>query len=297
MNRNALRLATLVAAAALPALAQDANYRPHMDAQPTTFWDARIGLAAAAKTSVKSWDDLWVWDFTGNAEFWYYEHEQGGDFQIGAKWDSWVLNGFDGLSSGYPLVAARFYGRYSQRYQGGFGLNFLFEPGLYTALEQFSTDDLGFPAGIIAEKAFNPSASIQVGAMVYPGFDQTVDPVAGLRLTNAGHQGPGAGAWTLDLGYPETKIAFKPDDLFTVRFGGRILAWPEFQMAEDDKRERIMYDETRVYGGVSYDITESLDISLEAGYLLGRELDFEKSAKAIDIDDTFFFRVGLQGRL
>lgn len=290
-------IATLASLSALPVLAQNADYRPHMDDLPNTFWEARAGVALPAKTSVKGWDDLWVWETSGRGEFFFYEHPAGGDIEVGTKWDAWILNGFDGISSGYPLVAARLYARYSQRYQEGFGLNFLAEPGLYSALEQFSGKDFAFPFGITAEKAFTDGASLQLGAMIYPGFDQTVDPRVSLRLTNVNGLPADNTALTLDLGYPETKLTIKPDPNFAVRLGASMMTWAEFQMGEDDKRERLMYDETRVFGGVEYDITDTLNISLDVGFLLGREIEFENSTKPLEIDDTPFFRIGLQGRL
>jgi hypothetical protein len=290
-------LACLFAGGTVAAFAQSPEYRPHMDEAPETFWDARLGLALPAETNVKDWDDLWVWDFHGRGEFFFYEHPQGGDFEFGGRWDAWVLNGFDGLGSGYPLVAARLTGRYSQRYQEGFGLNFLVEPGLYTTFDQLGGKDLAFPFGIIGEKAFNDRASIQVGGMIYPGFDQTIDPRFSLRLTNVNGLAPGRMAVTADIGYPETQLRVKPDPDFTVRLGAAMLTWAEFQMDENDPRDRIQYDETRVYGGVAYDISDTLNFTLELGYLLGRELDFEKASPKVDIDDAPYFRVGIQGRL
>lgn len=293
--RPAVLLCALAGTFNLSAAEEDNMYwRPYLDQPMYSYWQASTGFVLPAKTNVPEWDDLGIWELSGWGYLYYQENELGGDLDIKAKVDMQVLNGFDGVSSGYPLTMARLSLRYAQRYIDGYGAQFIFEPGLYSGMEQFSGKDFAWPFGIIGTRALSPESAVQLGLNIYPGFDQVVDPVLGYRWTRGQIDvGP---VVTLDLGYPETRIEIRTTPAASFEAGIRIRNWPEYQMGKDDERERVSYDETRLWFGTGLALNEAVTLNLEVGYTLDRELAFEKAADPISIDDAGYFRIGLSGR-
>ena len=269
-------------------------WRPILDEPQETFWDFYFGYQVPSGNSQESFDDLAIFEIEAWSSLIYYETYFGGDFDIRGKWNSFILQGYDGTSSGYPLTMARVSAQYSQRFENGYGLRARFEPGLYTAFQGLSGSDFGFPFGLLGTFAYDEFWEWIFGLNVYPGFDRTIDPEIGVRYT---HGDPRDAHLQAHLGYPETKLTISPYDSASFDFGARMWVWPEFQMDEDDARERLSYDESRIYAGFNWTRDKFTRFSLQLGYVFGRELEFEREAAPVDIDDGFMIRFGIGGLL
>lgn len=265
-------------------------WRPIMDEPQETFWDTRLGFVFPSKTSSTLWDDVSIIELSAWGSLMYWETTFGADFDIRGKWDSFILQGFDGTSSGYPLTAARISMQYSQRFENNYGLRLRAEPGLYTAFEGLGGEDFGVPFGILGTYDANEAVGGIFGINIYPGFDQVVDPEMGIRYV------PNE-AFSLHAGYPETRLKFRPYEDAGLDIGMRFMLWPEFQMDENDARERIMYDESRLFGEFSWTRDRLSRWYVQLGYAFNREIDFEKAEGPIDVDDGFYIQFGLGGLL
>jgi hypothetical protein len=263
-------------------------WRPILDAPQETFWDARFGWVIPAKSDSETWGSVSMIELSAWGSLMYWETAQQADFDVRGKWDSLILQGFDGTGSGYPMTAARISMQYSQRFANNYGLRLRVEPGLYTAFEGLSSKDFGVPFGILGTYDASERVGAILGVNVYPGFDQVVDPEIGIRFV------PDE-VISMHLGYPETRVKFRPYEDVGLDVGTHFLLWPEFQMDDDDARKRIMYDEARVFGEFSWTRNRLSRWYIQLGYAFNREIDFEKVEGPVDIDNNFYIRFGLGG--
>ncbi|MFO1531768.1 MAG: hypothetical protein U1F77_19040 [Kiritimatiellia bacterium] len=301
-----LILSSLCILAFAPAFAQQAEvdaqqgyWRPILDKTPDTFWNTQLGYVFPAKPDFKAWDDIGIFEISGEGNFWYTETDFGGDFHLKGDLDAFILNGFDGVSSGYPMVAARLNLLYSQRFIDGYGMQTELMPGLYSTLDGLTGKDFALPFSLAAVKDVSPGFGALLGLSIYPGFDQTVDPKVALRWEISDDPDPGKPAYlTAEIGYPESKIRYTPDDEWALVGGFRMWNWPEFQMDEEDARERIMFDESRLFIGAELPFDEAVLGYVEAGYAFGRTIDFEnnKAQAEVDLDNAPYLKIGMGGR-
>ena len=299
-------IAALTALALLPAAAQqpaldslEGYWRPVLDKVPETVWNAHVGYVLPAKPDYKEWDDIGIFEISGEANFWNMEAAFGGDFYLKGDLDTFVLNGFDGTTSGYPLAAARVNLLYSQRFVEGYGMQTEFMPGLYSTLDGLTSKDFAFPFSLAGVKDINPGFGALLGLTVYPGFDQTIDPTFALRWEISEDPDPGKPAYfTAELGYPESRIRYEPGENWALLWGFRMWNWPEFQMDKGDDRERILFDETRLYMGAEIPFDEMTLGFVEVGYAFARTIGFEneKAQGDVDLDDSAYLKFGMGGR-
>ncbi len=262
---------------------------PIMDRQVPVYRDTRFGFTPAAETTAPGWDKVSVGEVGLWGDLIFWENDMGFDFLMQIKADTLVLQGFDGSDSGYPLSMIRGFFQFSQRFVDGYGLRLDAAPGLYSSLNSVGGDDFALPFGATFIKAFTPAVALQLGASVYPQFDQVVDPRVGLRFC------PGDG-FLLDLAYPESALVISPTRWFHLLAGGQIRRWPEYYMGDDDARERLMYRDMRAYAGLAFDIGATR-ITFTGGPVLDREISFKNSADKVEMEDAIFGAISLSGLL
>ncbi|MFO1522263.1 MAG: hypothetical protein U1G05_09540 [Kiritimatiellia bacterium] len=178
-----LILSSLCILAFAPAFAQQAEvdaqegyWRPILDKTPDTFWNAQLGYVFPAKPDYKAWDDIGIFEISGEGNFWYTETDFGGDFHLKGDLDAFILNGFDGVSSGYPLVAARLNLLYSQRFVDGYGMQTELMPGLYSTLDGLTGKDFALPFNLAAVKDVNPASAPCSACPSIPGLTRRSIP-------------------------------------------------------------------------------------------------------------------------
>lgn len=266
----------------------DERDNPVSDMPFATRWEVDSGYVFPADTTAAGWDELSMVEMGAWARFGNWESESGLDFDLRGLWDTMLVDVSAPDADLYPLTMARAALEWTQRFENGGALALDAEPGLYSGLESFEGDDFSVPFGFTGSMAVNPSFAWLAGLSVYPTFDQVVDPRLGVRLAHRDNV-------ILDIAYPETRLVLSPVEGFRASAGIRVSLWPEYNMG-DDPRERLQYDEIRASGALEFAIGPSLELSLQGGYLLNREMAFESGAEDVEIEDAPFAKLGLNGR-
>jgi len=287
-------LLVLMGAMAIPAGAEsfyrnpDERDNPVVDMPFATRWELDSGYVFPAETTAAGWEDLSAVEIGAWARFGNWESEYGLDFDLSGHWDTMLVDFSAEETDVYPLTMARVALEWTQRFENGGGLAVDAEPGLYSGMESFEGDDFSVPFGFTGSMAVNPSFAWLAGLSVYPTFDQVVDPRLGVRLAHRDNV-------ILDIAYPETRLVLSPVDGFRVSAGIQVKLWPEYNMG-DDPRERLQYDEIRASGALEFAVGPALELSLQGGYLMEREMAFESGGEDVEIEDAPFAKLGLNGR-
>lgn len=271
--------------------AQDESYRK-VDGRDCCIADMPFATSGGltmdyvmpADTSVPGWDEFSAGEISGWARFGNWENESGADFDLQGLWDTMLLDVNGDAGDIYPLTMARVRLVWTQRFEENYTFEGEASPGLYSGFETVSGDDFSVPFGGRWIVPITPDFSVFAGANVYPTFDFVFDPRLGLRLA----QGDSV---VFDLGYPETRIVLTPGPQFRFTGGVRVSLWPEYNMG-NDVRERIRYDETRIYANFDLGVGEYTSLSLYGGVLMNREIAFESQAEDVKIDDGVFVGIG-----
>ncbi|MDA0578569.1 MAG: hypothetical protein O3B24_10785 [Verrucomicrobia bacterium] len=239
----------------------------------------------AADTSADGWEELSASEVSAVRRLAYWETDSGADFDLQFLGDSTLLNISGPDDEFYPLTMARLRLRWTQRFEADYGFEMDVSPGLYTTFESFDAADFAVPLGFRWIKPITPDFSVFAGANVYPSFDHAIDPRIGLRLAHRDNV-------VVDFGYPESSISLSPGPRFRLTGGARVALWPEYNMG-DDPRERVRYEEIRVFGALDIGITGNTILTLHGGTTAQRKISFESASGSVDIDDAMFAGVGL----
>ena len=256
-----------------------------LDEEPESIWDAQFGHVFAGSNDAPGWDDVGFFELKGSIGLWYHETNKGGDLDLRASTDTRILRGFDGTTSGYPLSIINLFLRWNQRFAYGYGLQVDLKPGLYSSLDGFSGDNWAFPFTVAGLRALNEDLSVLAGLSIYPSFDRVIDPKIGARWLPSDDV-------SVDVFYPETKLKFQLSPVLSVHVGARFLNWLEFQMDDDDARDRLQLDESRLSVGVDVREGEYGKWTIDFGYYFDRTVDFEAGDAGVDIDDSFGISLG-----
>ncbi|MDD4872021.1 MAG: DUF6268 family outer membrane beta-barrel protein, partial [Kiritimatiellae bacterium] len=177
---------------------------------------------------------------------------------------------------------------WSQRYLHGFGMQINATPGLYSDLESVSGEDFSVPFGVTAIQALSKNFAFFAGVRVYPSFQKVVDPVAGIYWSSRNDV-------VVQLGYPESRFEYSPNNILRFIAGARLWLWPDYNMG-DDERQRLLFSEGRTFGGIELACGKHTLLTMKGGYLFSRKISFEEEADDVEIDNAPFVSLGLSGR-
>lgn len=256
-----------------------------LDQEIEAIWEVEAGYVFEGSNDAPGWDDIGFIELKASAGLLYFETESGGDVDLRFTTDNRILQGFDGTSSGYPLSIINLDLRWDQRFAYGWGMQFELKPGLYSSLDDFGGSNWAIPLSLSGVRALNEGLSVLLGLSVYPGFDRVLDPKVGLRWTPSEDV-------ELNVFYPETTLAFQLTPAFSVHAGARFLSWLEYQMEEEDPRDRLQLDENRLILGMGLHNGDYGKWTVDVGYYFDRTIDFEEVDQGVDIDDSFGITVG-----
>jgi len=264
----------------------DAPFCQILDRLEDPVWHATVGYVA--QEDVEDANDFGLIELETGAGL-AYLHTAAGTFDLRLRFDVDVTTGSGGvdLPDQYGSLALEL----DWALRGASGRSLLLEasPGFYTDFEDLSGKDLFVPLRASMVQAFNDRISGQAGLAVFPGFDRVVDPIAGIRWGLSD-------SWLLDLFYPDSRLVFSPVPALRLHAGYSIREYPEYQLADDDDRDRFLYREQRWYLGAQYAIGDTAHLLVDAGRVVHREIDFENGAGG-DVDPALFVRIGLGGLL
>lgn len=275
--------------AASVSLAQsDPPYCQILDGTEEAAWAANFSYTAAAKVKAPEGNDVSMWSFAGGGGLYYWRTENGG-WDLSGAYDVSFLDGSGGIKMPDRLVALKLGVSYVVRNSQGSALKVDLFPGIYSDVEDLSGKDLFLPLQVSAIQAFNPQISGLIGLAVYPGFQRTFDPRFGVRYAPIDDV-------RIDLMYPESRITYRPDEL-EFYAGIRHDAVKEFRLKDSDSRDSIALRETRALLGAAWPLSDILRMSVEVGYVINREIEFDHNAADHDWKEAAYFRVGLGGSI
>ena len=232
--------------------------------------------------------DVGFFDEQARASF-YYLRTPYGNLDLGATLDHRFVIGGDELDlpSGLARIAAD--ARWDLRTVEAFTFRVEGHPGYYGATDHIGAHGLTLPFAISGIQAFDPTVSAQLGVAVFPGFQREFDPILGVRWAVTDDV-------LLDLFYPVTRVLYKPAVDWQVFGGLGIYRTREYFLADDDPRERVLCDESRLFVGFDFLPDESLRLGLRAGYAFNRSIDFARGApNEFDLDAGWFAAFELGG--
>lgn len=261
---------------------------PVLDMPFFESWSLEFGGVADAASDAAGWGNVSVAEVSAWGRALNLENDWGGDLEVSPQVDSMVL-GLNDVEDVYALTMARLHIQWTQRFEGGSGLEIDAAPGLYSSFDSFKSDDMAVPCGVSFVQALNPHVAGYIGASVYPTFDETVVPRVGIRLAHRNQI-------VLDVAYPESRLVLGTARAFRLTAGIRVSDWPEYNMG-DDTRERLRYDEVRAYAQMQFGLGGGTGFVLQGGYVMDREIAFEADDTVVAIEDAPFARIGFYGRM
>lgn len=218
-----------------------------------------------------------------------YYRTGAGDFDLSLHFRLWSEMGSNHYDLPDQFGFLRLKVQWDWRTQDGLTYRIAGYPGIYSALEDLAFDDLFVPFSLSGIQAFNERLSAQAGLSVYPGFDNVIDPIVGLRWAPADD-------WTFDLGYPETRGLWKALPGATLLAGYQVNRTWEFSLAESAPYNHFMYYDQRLYGGLDVEIADFTQLMFRGGWLFGRNLDFSSGIyRDSEIERGYFFSIGIGG--
>ena len=266
---------------------------PILDTPHETFRGLEISHHLGTDTGTEGWGksasltDVALW---GRLPGW--ENDLGGELEIRGHIDLRFLSGLEGGSGvdrQHGFMMLRGTAVWHQRYWGGFGLQALLQPGIYTALSKPSGNIFSVPVGGRLIQAITPNWGVFAGVDYYPDFAVDLDPAGGLVYSRY--------ELLMQLAYPETRLMLRP-------YGGRLQLGAgcdftralDYRLGRDDERNRVRFRENQAYTAISWDTRGFTRIELRAGYTFHRRAIFADETRVV-FEDTPFVAVGFRALL
>jgi hypothetical protein len=261
------------------------DYCQILDRLDDPIWHAYIGYADRAR--IEGFGKTGMMEAGAGSGLIYFRTDFG-EIDLKAAVDSVFFTDSGGVRLPNHVSAARLDLSYVIRLEEGHALRLGFEPGFYSEIEYADSDHLFYPFSIHGIRAFTPNVSGLAGLNFYPGFDRLVDPRLGIRWGISDYL-------LLDVFYPKTEIVFRPNVEWALRAGVEFREYLEYQLKSRDDRKRLMMDETRIYVGVDKLISHDIQLMFQIGRLVDRSIDFRRFEQEKDLDNAYFFRIGVGG--
>jgi hypothetical protein len=165
------------------------------------------------------------------------------------------------------------------RFGGGFAAQLKLYPGLYSDFQEFGSGAWNIPFSVGAILAVNPRFSEMIGLEIRPGFRKTVMPLLGV-------------VWAiddrtrLDIRVPESRFLYYLGQGWSTHLGFK---WENLSFAVDegDYRagiDRVTLEDFRLFGGVTWQLSDDLRLTGEIGRVFGRSIEFDEPLIGTDSD-------------
>lgn len=170
------------------------------------------------------------------------------------------------------------------RYGQGQALQVRAMPGLYGDLNALDSRGFYVPFSLALIQAFHPDLSGVAGLEVRPGFDRTLMPIVGLKWEPFNWLG-------IEPRLPRSRITWFATPEWSAYAA---FEWRNLSYALSDARRMITLQDFRTYGGLAHRLSDRMELSLEVGRALGREVKFRRGER-YDVASVVFARVGVGG--
>lgn len=234
-------------------------------------------------------------EYDAQWEFAYFRDIWGGNVDLDAVINARVFTDRSFLRLPDQLLNVYLDAGWTRRYENNLGCQIRLRPGVYSDFEQITGKALAVPSRFMGVYTISPDASVVLGADVRFGFERVILPVAG--ITWAPND-----TVRIDARVPEARVAwyFDTDWIFEA---GWLLRSDSYQIRESGPfdREQFTMEEQRAYMGLTHWLSDFLSLSLQAGLVFDRSIEFKKQdtihnlPRKADIDDAFFVTLTIGG--
>jgi len=267
----------------------DYPYCQILDRQVDPLWEISLGYVALQDVEQAGADDFGLVEWSGRSGLAYLPTVVGTfDLRTALAFSFFLEDG--GVDLPDQTGALSLNATWTYRTEAGFALQLGVDPGLYSDWEDLSGQDVFVPFRVRLIQSFHEQLSGLAGLNVYPEFDRLVDPLVGIRCGIND-------ALLLDTAYPESRLLFAPNPVWQFSVGIEARLYPEFSLESGDERDRFMYDEVRWHFQVDRTLWGAVALTARVGEAFAREIDFEDQASSADVNDAFYFQVGVAGKL
>lgn len=215
------------------------------------------------------------------------------DVDLDLDFNSIVFLKSAGLNLPDQLVELSMDMGWTWRYVNDSALQVRLMPGIYSDIEKIDSDAFFFPFSFAGIGAFHPTLSGIAGLEVRPGFERVVMPILGLEWEIAD--------WLrLRAGLPESRLTYFLDRYWRTYLG---LDWRSDTFSLHDggsvDRDTITIEDFHAYWGLSYSLTDEIQLIGEIGSIFSRGVEFGRQEEgvddSVDIDKQIFLRMGIGG--
>lgn len=266
---------------------EELPYCQILDRVVDPVWQTTIGYYT--RENIRGGSDFGIMEFDASSGLAFYRTRYG-EVDIKSGVDLNVIVGSDGVGLPNQFGSIHMDVAWTIRQPDGFSLRLSAFPGLYSDFEDLSAEDFFIPMDISAIWAFHERASGLLGVAIFPDFDQTMEPRAGIRWAMSDFA-------TMDIFFPESRLRLTPNEFYAINMGVSINKYAEYQLDEGNPRDRLMLDETRFFLGMEFSQSDATRFLIEVGRIVNRDIDFEEVGSRAHVDDGFYLRVGLTGAL
>ncbi len=172
------------------------------------------------------------------------------------------------------------------------------KPGFYGDFEEIDGDSFNAPLLVLTTYTARPDLMWTFGLNVNAASENPVLPALGVRWGFAPD-------WTFNLAFPRTDVTYQASESLAYSLGIRFeggnyrvtdnLGVPAAGVARL-ANTYVDFTEIRVGGGLSYAISESMKLQLEAGIMTDRKFDYFDRDYTYNGDAGAFFSISLDGR-
>ncbi len=169
-------------------------------------------------------------------------------------------------------------------------------PGFYSDFEDIDAGDFNLPVLALAYWQCHPRLTAILGFSYSPRRDTPVIPGIGVRWAFADR-------WNLLLVYPVPRITYEANDKIDLFAGVRLIR-TSFRVGKgfgdpygrpDLNDQDVSYNDWRATAGLRYGLSRSLNLTLEAGWMVEREFNFDDRDYRLVGDGAPFVGLSLGG--
>jgi hypothetical protein len=204
----------------------------------------------------------------------YFRDVLRGDIDMVASFGAIMPVDDAGVGLPNQMVQAALDAGWTWRYVNDTALQVRAAPGIYSDIQEFTTDALYMPFSVAGIARLAPYASGIAGLQIRPGFERPVMPIIGL-------------AWKindqarLEAGLPVSRFLYS----FNRRWSGQAgFEWRSRTFTIDDDRERVTMEDLRLTAGAVYKVSDLFQVVAEVGSLFERKADFDKEGSGMPSD-------------
>ncbi|OVE75171.1 hypothetical protein BVX97_05650 [bacterium E08(2017)] len=239
-------------------------------------------------------------DATGMLEFeakWrdvlYFRDVLSGDLAVGFDLDMLIFTDSADIDLPGQAVALAADIGWTWRYVSGDAFGISLSPGLYSDIEEIAGRAFFVPFSGVYYKAFHSDIAGVLGLQVRPRFERVFFPVVGIDWIMHDNV-------RLMLMLPESRLTIYIDNRWSIHGGyeWRSLSYATREAGNYD-RTLLTYEDSKYSVGLTYKMSDELQITGEGGTCFSRMLEFDKPGGGIpaelDVEKASFVRVGIGG--